>query len=86
MSRKTLQPRKFVYREDLEPSRLSVLGGTSQVMGGSDDGEICLIEDDREDDDSSEEDNNNLEQDLAIFDKDQADVSRNLANKAMQLE
>ena len=55
-------------------------------MGGSDDGEICLIEDDREDDDSSEEDNNNLEQDLAIFDKDQADVIRNLANKAMQLE
>ena len=36
---------------------------------GSDDGEICLIEDDREDD-SSEEDNNNLEQDLAHFDKD----------------
>ena len=85
MSRKTLQPRKFIYREDLEPSRLSVLGGTSQVMG-SDDGEICLIEDDREDDDSSEEDYNNLEQDLAIFDKDQADVIRNLANKAMQLE
>ena len=36
---------------------------------GSDDGEMCLIEDNQEDD-SSEEDNNNLEQDLAHFDKD----------------
>ena len=62
-----------------------MLGGTSQVMG-SDDGEICLIEDDRENDSSEEEDNNNLEQELAIFDKDQADVIRNLATKAMQLE
>ena len=53
---------------------------------GSDDGEICLIEDDRENDSSEEEDNNNLEQELAIFDKDQADVIRNLALKSMQLE
>ena len=54
-------------------------------MGGSDEGEICLIEEDREDD-SSEEDNNNLEQDLALFDKDQADVIRNMATRAMFLE
>ena len=52
---------------------------------GSDDGEMCLIEHDREDD-SSEEDNNNLEQDLAHFDKDQADVIRKLATKTMILE
>ena len=55
-------------------------------MGGSDDGEICLIEDNREDDSSEEEDNNNLEQDLALFDKDEADVIRNMAVRAMQLE